>query len=305
MGAQWTAADIPPQHGRVAVITGANSGIGLEAAAALAARGAQVVLAVRDPARGQEAVNLISTRTPLAELRVQRLDLASLESIAECAASLTSDFPRIDLLINNAGVMFTPEARTRDGVELQFGVNHLGHFALTGGILDSLLNAPSARVVTISSLAHRFHSALDLEDINLERGYSTGHAYGRSKLANLLFTFELDRRLQAAGHRARAMAAHPGGASTNLTRHVPERFRWAVRLQEKLMFQTAAMGALPALRAATDPSAAGGQYYGPDGLLGQRGYPVVVGSSRRSRDVLLAQRLWDVSESLTGVKCPL
>ena len=305
MSQQWTAADTPSQRGRVAIITGANSGIGFEAATVLAKRGAYVVLAVRDNVAGKGAAARIAETVRGAELGVQELDLAALDSVAAAARALTDDYPRIDILINNAGVMFTPQAKTSDGFELQFGTNHLGHFALTGGLLASLLAAPSARVVTVSSLAHRFRSALDLEDINLDRGYSTGHAYGRSKLANLLFTFELDRRLRAAGRPAAALAAHPGGARTNLARHVPDKLMWAMRLQEKLMFQSAEMGALPALRAATDPAAVGGQYYGPDGLFGQRGYPVVVRSSRQARDPMTAQQLWAVSESLTGVRYEL
>lgn len=295
---KWTTANIPDQSGRTAIITGANTGLGFETAAALAAHGAHVVLAVRNLDKGKDAVDRIVQRTPDADVVLQELDLSSLQSVLEAAEQLRGDYPKIDLLINNAGVMWTPKETTADGFELQFGTNHLGHFALTGLLLDNLLDVPDSRVVTVSSMGHRIRAAIHFEDLQSERRYNRVEAYGQAKLANLLFTYELQRRL--VGRQTVALAAHPGGSSTELARHVPVPPAIANALVQRL-FQDAAMGALPTLRAATDPSAFGGQYYGPDGFLEQRGYPKVVSSSDQSHDTELQQRLWAVSEELTGV----
>jgi len=301
----WTAADVPEQNGRVAVITGSNSGIGYEAAAVLADRGARVVMAVRNLEKGQAARDKILAASPGADLRLQPLDLASLESVRNAADALRADYPRIDLLINNAGVMWTSKETTRDGFELQFGTNHLGHFALTGLLLDNLLPVPGSRVVTVASLAHRMLGDIHFEDLQWERRYSRIAAYGQSKLANLLFTYELDHRLERASEKRAAetiaVAAHPGGSYTELARNVPTILHPAYRVVGPLIFQSAAMGALPTLRAATDPGVRGGQYYGPDGIGEQRGNPKLVESSPRSHDPELQQRLWAVSEELTGV----
>jgi NAD(P)-dependent dehydrogenase (short-subunit alcohol dehydrogenase family) len=299
----WTAADIPDQSGRIAVITGANSGLGLETARELARRDAHVVLAVRNVEKGKAAIDDIRATVPSASLELLELDLASLDSVRTAAAALHDRHGRIDLLINNAGVMFTPRQKTVDGFEMQFGTNHLGHFAWTGLVLDRVLAAEGSRVVTVSSVGHRIRSEIDFDDLHAERKYGRISAYGRSKLSNLLFTYELQRRLGCADTATVALVAHPGGSDTELGRHIP-----GGRLLEPLarfMAQSADRGALPTLRAATDPDARGGQYYGPDGFWETRGHPVLVESSDRSHDVRLQRRLWTVSEELTGVEFPV
>lgn len=298
---RWTAADVPDQTGRIAVITGANSGIGYEAAAVLAARGAHVVMAVRNLDKGAAARDRIVAASPGAEVTLQELDLTSLDSVSVAAEALRSTYPRIDLLVNNAGVMWTPKETTKDGFELQFGTNHLGHFALTGLLLDHLLAVPGSRVVVVSSLAHKLLADIHFDDLQWERRYSRIAAYGQSKLANLLFAYELQRRLALRDEPTIAVAAHPGGSYTELARNVPTILHPAYRIVGPLVFQSAAMGALPTLRAATDPDVQGGQYYGPDGIGEQRGNPKLVQSSPRSHDPELQRRLWTVSEELTGV----
>ena len=301
--AKWTTADIPDQTGRVAVITGANTGLGYETAAALAAKGAQVVLAVRNLDKGKDAASRIAQATPGAKVELQELDLTSLDSIHAAAEQLKTDHDTIDLLINNAGVMFTPKSTTKDGFELQFGTNHLGHFAFTGLLLDRVLAAPGSRVVTVSSVGHRFaRQGIRFDDLQSDRDYSRVGAYGQAKLANLLFTYELQRRL--AGTQTIATAAHPGGSNTELARNLPAALRGLTAVIAPLM-QDPDMGALPSLRAATDPSVLGGQYYGPDGFAEQRGYPKVVSSSTASHDVDAQRRLWKVSEELTKVNFPV
>jgi NAD(P)-dependent dehydrogenase (short-subunit alcohol dehydrogenase family) len=301
--AKWTTADIPDQTGRVAVITGANTGLGYETAAALADHGARVVLAVRNLDKGKDAAAQITAQSPDAEVALQELDLTSLESIRAAAEQLRSEHDRIDLLINNAGVMYTPKANTKDGFELQFGTNHLGHFAFTGLLLDRLLPVAGSRVVTVSSVGHRIRADIHFDDLQWERSYNRVSAYGQAKLANLLFTYELQRRLASRGTTI-AAAAHPGGSNTELMRNLP---RWAAVVYPVIapLMQDATMGALPSLRAATDPAVLGGQYYGPDGVGQTRGYPKLVGSSRKSHDVDLQRRLWAVSEELTGVAYPV
>jgi NAD(P)-dependent dehydrogenase (short-subunit alcohol dehydrogenase family) len=300
---KWTTTDIPDQTGRTAVITGANTGLGYETARALAAKGAHVVLAVRNTDKGRAAADLIARVTPEASVAVQKLDLTSLESVRIAADELRSRYDGIDLLINNAGVMMTPKSTTKDGFELQFGTNHLGHFAFTGLLLDRLLPVAGSRVVTVSSVGHRFaRNGIRFDDLQWEHDYSRIGAYGQAKLANLMFTYELQRRLQ--GTNTIAAAAHPGGSRTELTRNLPRAIEAVSKLAEPL-FQDADMGALPTLRAATDPGVIGGQYFGPDGFGEQRGYPVVVASSRPSHDVAAQRRLWTVSEELTGVTFPV
>ncbi|MET0700850.1 MAG: SDR family NAD(P)-dependent oxidoreductase [Mycobacterium sp.] len=295
----WTTADIPDQTGRTAVITGANTGLGFETAKALADKGAQVILAVRNLDKGRSAADLIARRSPGAQVTLQELDLTSLASIRAAADELRSRYDSIDLLINNAGVMWTPKSTTEDGFELQFGTNHLGHFAFTGLLLDRLLPVEGSRVVTVSSLGHRILADIHFDDLQWEHSYHRVRAYGQAKLANLLFTYELQRRLANHGTTL-AAAAHPGGSDTELARHLPD-FLAPVF---SLVSQSAAMGALPTLRAATDPGVLGGQYYGPDGFEEMRGYPKVVASSDKSHDLGLQQRLWAVSEELTGVTYP-
>ncbi|BBY27862.1 SDR family NAD(P)-dependent oxidoreductase [Mycolicibacterium sediminis] len=295
---RWTVTDIPDQTGRVAVVTGGNTGLGYETAAGLASRGARVVLAVRNLDKGKAAADLIVRRTPGADVTLQELDLTSLASVEDAAEQLRATHDRIDLLINNAGVMMTPKSTTQDGFELQFGTNHLGHFAFTGRLLDRVLAAPGARVVTVSSIGHRF-GRVRFDDLGAERGYNRMAAYGQSKLSNLLFTYELQRRL--TGTTTTALAAHPGGSSSELTRYLPG----PVKLAFSPLEQSTEMGALPTLRAATDPHVSGGQYLGPGGFMEMRGYPKVVASNRRSHDVDVQRRLWTVSEELTGVTFPV
>src|ERR1700691_4517852 len=282
MNAKWTGDDLPGQQGRLAVVTGANTGLGFETAQLLAVRGASVVLAVRDTEKGKRAAARIAGTDPGANVMVQPLDLASLDSIRAAADELRATHPRIDLLINNAGVMYPPKQTTRDGFELQFGTNHLGHFALTGLLLERMLPVPGSRVVTVSSIGHRIRARINFGDPQWERSYSRVAAYGQSKLANLMFTYELQRRLSGMGTTI-AVAA----------------------LAAPLFSQTAAMGALASLRAATDPGVLGGQYYGPGRLFGTRGYPKLVSSSRQSRDTAIQRRLWTLSEELTGVTFPV
>ncbi|MFJ9433605.1 SDR family NAD(P)-dependent oxidoreductase [Streptomyces sp. NPDC101490] len=301
----WTTADIPDQTGRTAVVTGANTGLGFQTAAALAAKGAHVVLAVRNTDKGRTAAERITALSPGAAVTVQNLDLSSLASVRAAARQLRDDFPRIDLLINNAGVMWTPRSTTADGHELQFGTNHLGHFALTGLLLDRLLPVPGSRVITVSSGAHRLGASIDFDDLNSERRYGPARAYGQSKLANLLFAYELQRRLADRGATV-SLAAHPGGAATDLSRDFSPPVRLLFdKVLVPLFAQGPEYGALPSLRAATDPRATGGQYYGPDGITGMRGHPRPVTSSARSHDRTVQRRLWTVSEELTGVTYPV
>ncbi|MBB2989373.1 NAD(P)-dependent dehydrogenase (short-subunit alcohol dehydrogenase family) [Mycolicibacterium iranicum] len=296
----WTTADIPDQTGRTAVITGANTGLGFETAKALAEKGARVVIAVRNAEKGAQAASRIG-----GDVEVQELDLTSLASIRSAAEALKGRFERIDLLINNAGVMTTPKGTTADGFELQFGTNHLGHFALTGLLLDRILDVPGSRIVTVSSNGHKMGGAMHWDDLQWERSYNRMGAYTQSKLANLLFTYELQRRLAPRGATI-AVAAHPGTSTTELARNLPRPVERAFLAAAPVLFaQTADRGALPTLRAATDPGVLGGQYYGPDGIGQQRGNPVVVASSAQSYDVGLQRRLWEVSEELTKVAFPV
>jgi NAD(P)-dependent dehydrogenase (short-subunit alcohol dehydrogenase family) len=312
---RWTAADVADQSGRVAVITGASGGLGLQVATVLAGRGASVVLACRDPAKAGAAADRIRaaaskqhTSGPTAHRQpnvvVVRLDLASLDSVRGAAGEIRDLYPGLDLLINNAAVMRPPYRRTADGFELTFGTNHLGHFALTGLLLDRLLARPGSRVVTVSSVGHR-EGVMRFDDLQFERGYHADHAYAQSKLANLLFSYELAERLQRAGLQTTALAAHPGVASTGLFRWDPLLTRalisHAMRPLTFRVVHSAQRGALPILRAATDPTAGNGQYYGPSRRNECTGLPMLVQSSSRSHDQADMQRLWEISEQLTGV----
>ena len=309
-GDRWTEADVPVQRGRTAVITGANTGLGFETARVLAARGAQVVLACRDLGQAKEAAVRILSGSPAAaevvpaDLHAVRLDLASLASVREAAEEIAAAYGPVDLLINNAGVMMTPFRRTADGFELQLGVNHLGHFALTGLLLGRMLGREGSRVVTVSSNGHK-SGRIDFDDLQSQRRYRRMAAYYQSKLANLMFTYELQRRLAAAQAQTQALAAHPGKARTELIRYLPAWMRWEDLVIEQPLGQSAAMGALATLRAAADPAACGGEYYGPGGRGELRGHPRLVASSERARDVEAQQRLWRESERLTGVSYPV
>ena len=298
---RWTEADVPDQSGRTAVITGGNSGIGFEAARVLATRGARLILGCRDRGKAHDALTRIRAAAPGADVRVVPLDLASLESVRAAAGQIRSACERIDLVVNNAGVMMPPYGRTADGFELQFGVNHLGHFALTGLLLDRLAGLAGSRVVTVSSNNHR-DGRIDFDDLQSERGYRRLAGYAQSKLANLMFTYELQRRLAASGSPAIAVAAHPGLTRTDLARYLSPVMTAFYVLLERPLAQSAAMGALGTLRAATDPAARGGDYYGPTRWRGERGCPDRIGSSERSHDEGAQRRLWRESERLTGVR---
>ena len=305
MSDKWTASDIPDQTGRRAIVTGANSGLGFETALALAGHGAEVTLAVRDMTKGEAAAEQIRARSPQASIEVRRLDLADLASIDEFAWLWRESHPDgLDMLINNAGIMAIPRRDTADGFEMQLGTNHLGHFALTGRLLEAI--RPEGRIVTVSSQAHRM-GRIDFEDLMGERKYGAWRAYGQSKLANLLFMRGLAERLERAGSTIASVAAHPGFASTHLQAVAPEMKGrgWQVKIMDgvnKVMAQSAAMGALPTLYAATFPAIRSGDYVGPDGFGEQRGHPKLVGMNASARDDAVANRLWTVSEELTGVR---
>jgi NAD(P)-dependent dehydrogenase (short-subunit alcohol dehydrogenase family) len=296
MAGKWTAADIPDQSGRVAVVTGANSGLGLSTARELARAGADVVMAVRNVAKGEQAMAEIS-----GDARLEQLDLASLDNVRAFAERFSGE--RIDMLINNAGVMAPPRRTTVDGFESQFGTNHLGHFALTGLLLPKLLAAPDPRVVTLSSGAHRM-GTIHFDDLQGERRYNNWLWYGQSKLANLMFALELNRRASAAGSELVSVAAHPGYAATNLQSAGPAAWyeKGIMAVTNRLVAQSGDMGALPTLYAATVPGLAGGSFVGPDGFLEQRGYPHLVTGKKSAYDEDVARRLWEVSEELTGVR---
>ena len=298
----WTSSDIPDLAGRSAVVTGANSGLGLEVARELARHGAAVVLACRDLGKGERALEAVRGTATGPEPELARLDLADLASVADFAAVHGESHPEgLDLLVNNAGIMAAPRAITPDGFEAQLGTNHLGHFALTGRLLPVLLRRPRPRVVTVSSVAHRM-GRIDFDDLHGARHYRRWRAYGQSKLANLLFALELDRRAREARTPLVSAAAHPGYAATNLqTSSPPAHEALAMRLLNPLIAQSAAMGALPVLFAATVDDLPGGTYIGPDGPGEARGHPRPVSPSRRAEDPEVARRLWDVSERLTGV----
>jgi NAD(P)-dependent dehydrogenase (short-subunit alcohol dehydrogenase family) len=299
----WTAEDIPDQTGRRAVVTGANSGLGLSVARELARAGAEVILACRDPGRGEAALASLRRELPDARIELGLLDLAALASVRAFAAGLGDG--AIDLLINNAGVMAPPRRVTVDGFELQLATNHLGHFALTGLVFDRVRAATAPRVVTVSSLLHR-SGRIDFDDLQGEREYRPWRAYGQSKLANLLFSFELDRRCREAGVGVTSVAAHPGYAATRLQANGPRHplARLLLPVGNLLLAQSAEAGALPTLCAACAPEIEGGAYLGPGGSGERRGYPRPVAASAAAHDAETAARLWAVSEELTGVSYP-
>ncbi len=294
---KWTADQIGDLKGRIAIVTGANTGIGYVTALELARHGAHVVAAARSEERGRAAVERMRAENLAGTVDFAQLDLADLASVKAFVADFAAEHDRLDLLINNAGVMMPPERRvTKDGHELQIGTNHFGHFALTGLLFPLILATPGARVVTVSSMAHRGGS-IDFDDLHSERKrYERMATYGQSKLANLLFARELDRRLRKLGADAASLAAHPGWTATDLQRHT-----LTARILNPIFSQRPAQGALPTLYAATSPDADGGDYIGPDGWAEMRGHPVKVGSNAESRDQDVAERLWKVSEEATGI----
>jgi NAD(P)-dependent dehydrogenase (short-subunit alcohol dehydrogenase family) len=296
MSSKWTADQIPDQTGRTAVVTGANSGLGLSTARELARAGAHVVLACRNLEKGEAALAEVGSGAEL-----EALDLASLDSVRAFAERFLASHEGLDLLINNAGLMAPPRGVTADGFELQFGTNVLGHFALTGRLLGALEGREDARVVTLSSNAHKL-GRINFDDLQSERRYNRWRAYNQSKLGDLLLALELDRRLRAAGSTVRSVAAHPGYSATNLQSAAPPALDRAVMVvTNHLLAQSEDMGALPTLYAATQPGLEGGTYVGPDGFMEQRGHPEPVTPAKAARDEETARRLWDVCEALTGV----
>ncbi len=292
----WDANQIPDQSGRIVIVTGSSSGIGYEAARVLANKNAEVIIAVRNAEKGEAALNNIKAQNDKANISVMILDLASLDSVKKFAAEFQQKHQRLDLLINNAGVMMPPYSKTSDGFELQFGTNHLGHFALTAQLLNLLQKTTGSRIVNVASAAHKYGN-LDFNDLNWEnRKYKAMKSYGDSKIANLYFTYELQKKLQEAESKTVVTAAHPGWTATDLQRH-SGLFEFLNGFFAMKMEQ----GALPTLRAAIDPEAQGGDYFGPDGWQEWRGYPVKVESNSLSRDTEIARKLWDVSEALTGI----
>ncbi len=305
MSKAWSLERVPDLAGRVMIVTGANSGIGYEAARALAGRGAEVVLACRDTGKAEAAADRLLAELPEAKLDIIPLDLADLASVRGFAEAFSSRHSRLDALINNAGVMALPRRETKDGFEMQFGTNHLGHFALTGRLLEVLLATPNARVVNVSSIAHKF-GVMRFHDLQWEKRYSKWGAYGQSKLANLLFTHELDRRLKAIGNDTISVACHPGWAATNLQQAGPKMS--GSKLMQTLtawgnaaLAQDAAMGALPTVFAAVEPLR-GNEYVGPTRRLGWHGPPEIIEPMRKARDPEAAARLWKESERLTGIR---
>jgi NAD(P)-dependent dehydrogenase (short-subunit alcohol dehydrogenase family) len=304
MTSPWTAADIPDQTGRTVLITGANSGLGLRSAQALAGKGARVVMGCRNETKAKAALDEVRATATGAEPEVVRMDLADLASVRAAAEQVGGVVERLDVLMNNAGVMAVPFGRTADGFEMQFGTNHLGHFALTGLLLPALQRAQAPRVVTTSSTAHRM-GRMRWDDLNWKQGrYMKWPAYGQSKLANLLFMFELDRRSRAAGSDLVAAAGHPGYASTHLQATSSGANKLKALFFEagnRVFAQSDVMGALPQLYAATMPDVVGGEYFGPDGRFESRGFPHRTGTTSAARDAESARRLWEASEALTGV----
>jgi NAD(P)-dependent dehydrogenase (short-subunit alcohol dehydrogenase family) len=293
----WNAGSIPDLAGKIVIVTGATSGIGKEAARVLASKNAKVILAVRNLEKGERTAQEIRQSAPNANMVVQALDLSSLASVKAFAEKILASESGLNLLINNAGVMVPPYSKTEDGFELQFGTNHLGHFALTGRLLPLLHATPGGRLVVVSSVGH-MGGHLDFTDLNWQtRKYKAMQAYCDSKLANLYFAYELDRRLKEKGKSLRVTAAHPGWTRTELSRHSGA----ITHFFEPILFQRAEMGALPTLRAAWDPDAQSGDYFGPSGFLEMQGPPVKVKSNARSHDRAAAEKLWAVSEQLTGV----
>jgi NAD(P)-dependent dehydrogenase (short-subunit alcohol dehydrogenase family) len=306
MGDKWTTDDIPDLTAKVIIVTGSNSGIGFEAAKEFTRNGAYTILACRNMDRAHDARDRITALIPSAHAEIMHLDLANLESVQRFAREFQERYSRLDALVNNAGIMMAPYTKTVDGFESHFATNHLGHFALTGQLLNVLLATPGSRVVNVSSSGHRM-GRMNFENMMFDQGidYAPMRAYGRSKLANLLFTYELQRRYNATRIDALAVAAHPGMSNTRLGRHLETKwyFKMLIPLMSWMM-QSASMGALPTIRATVDPHVKGSEYYGPSGFREMRGYPVIVRSNTASHNMDDARKLWDISEQLTNVRFP-
>ncbi|MDX1348813.1 MAG: oxidoreductase [Putridiphycobacter sp.] len=301
MGKTFNLAAIPSQNGRVAIITGANTGLGFETALAFAQKNIEVVMACRNESKATQAMARIEKKVPTAKLSFIPLDLMDLSSVRAFATTFLKDFDRLDLLINNAGIMIPPFQKTKDGFESQFGVNYLGHFLLTGLLMDVLNNTANARIVTLSSKAHE-NGVINFDDLNSEKSYSKFTAYGQSKLADLLFTQELNRRLMAAGKQTLSVAAHPGVSTTDLGRHIPKIPYYLLMPIFVFFTHKPAKGALPTLMAALDDDVQGGDYFGPVGYREMKGPPAKVKAKPNAYDKEVAKKLWQVSEEMVGYK---
>jgi NAD(P)-dependent dehydrogenase (short-subunit alcohol dehydrogenase family) len=298
----WTTTNIPDLTGKVIIVTGGNSGLGYESVKAFAEKGAEVILTSRSMEKGEAAKTKIGKAK--GKIEVMELDLMDFASIKGFAENFKKKYNRLDVLLNNAGIMTTPYFLTKDGLEAQNGTNHFGHFALTGQLFDLIKNTPKSRIVNVSSMAHK-QGKMDFDNLLFEngKGYSPMKSYGRSKLMNLLFTYELQRKIKAAGIDSIAVAAHPGVSNTNLFQYLDKNFIF--RLIKPLMspfIQEQEMGALPEIRAAADPNVKGGEYYGPNGFNEMKGFPALVQSNKASHQLENAKKLWEVSEKLTGIK---
>jgi NAD(P)-dependent dehydrogenase (short-subunit alcohol dehydrogenase family) len=301
---KWTLNDIPSLKGKVAIVTGGNSGLGFESVKALASKGAEVIMVCRSIEKGERAKNQILETCPEADIKVFQIDLMDLSSVKSFAEKFKSTYTRLDILLNNAGIMISPFELTKDGFESQMGTNHLGHFALTGNLIDLIIATPNSRVVTVSSLAHKQWKICFNNNLSEKaESYNKMRAYARSKMANLLFAYHLQRLFDNNNVNCLSLAAHPGASHTNLGRHMEKNV--LVRILRPLIervLPSAASGALSQIRAEVDPSAKGGQFYGPSGFMQLSGLPVLVSSSITSYNTDDAQRLWQISEELTGVK---
>jgi len=302
---KWTTANIPDLTGKVIIVTGGNSGLGYESVKAFAERGAEVILASRSVEKGEAAKTSIGNIK--GKIVVMQLDLMDFESIESFSENFLKKYNRLDVLLNNAGIMTTPYFLTKDGLEAQNGTNHFGHFALTGRLFGLIKNTPNSRVVNVSSMAHK-QGKIDFDNLLYEngKGYSPIKSYGRSKLLNLLFTYELQRKIEAVGIKSIAVAAHPGVSNTNLARFLEDKLFFKILKPLMMPFmQSQEMGALPQIRASVDPYVKGGEFYGPDGFSGMKGFPVIVQSNAASNNLEDARELWKVSEKITGIKFEL
>lgn len=297
MNKNWNLESVPAQNGRIAIVTGANIGLGFETAKVLAAKGCEVIMAARNPQKAEKAIAQIKIEHPGAKLKFIQLDLSRLASVREFAREFLEKYTQLDLLINNAGIMMTPFSLTEDGFESQFGTNYLGHFQLTGLLLPAMKNVKNSRVVSLSSMAHK-PGKIQFDDLNFSKNYNKMKAYSQSKLACLMFGYELQRKLEKANLPTLSVAAHPGVSSTQLGRNMSPVMSYLF----PKFGQSAEAGALPILMAALDNSAKGGEYYGPDGFMEMRGKPTVVDSTRLSKNIEVAEKLWEVSEKLVGFK---
>ena len=304
MGKKWSEKDIPDLTGKIIIITGANNGLGLENTKEFARKNATIIMACRNMTKGQNAIAKVTKEIPQAKVELMELDLANLSSVKQFVTSFKKKYSKLDILLNNAGIMMVPYRKTVDGFESQIGTNHLGHFALTALLFDVLYQTPGSRIINVSSDAHNF-GKMDWNDFMFENNYGRVKAYGRSKLANLLFTYEMDRRFKAKDIPILSLASHPGTANTGLGDHLFGPVKFILKpIVFLIIAQSAYKGSLPSARAAVDPNVQGGEYFGPKGIFGTqtRGSPAIIHSNERSYNLEDAKKLWEVSEQLTGIE---